>query len=180
MTTRERTKRNGKPILDVDFEEHDDELTEVTFDFNPEYDPYYHPDVVIQEMQRGASVEELPLYLGVLPSVVVEWFHKHKEFQEACVEGAMLALAWWKIRGRLGVDDKRFNTNQYKTEMQNRFGYVASKKAKVDDLKDPRFLVEAIEENMIDVKNMSIEQLNEELEKIEETDELRVKRTRTN
>ena len=171
---RERTKNNkqtkSRTVIDDIEDQFEDHFREIEVDFEVEFDPIDHPVMVIEEMSRGASVEELCLLIGILPSVLAEWYHQYPPFRNAVVEGSMLALAWWKAQGRLNLNSSGFQIALYKLEMANRFGYVNKNKPGMKDLKDPRYLLEAIDDDILDVSTLSSEQLEEELDKLEKAD----------
>ena len=136
------------------------DFVEIDYDFNPEYDPEFHPIKVLEVMSSGACREELCIELGILPSVLCRWFQEYKEFHDCIVEGEWLAKAWWKAQERLNIHNQQFNNTLFSLAVINRFGYQKrSTKEQSDNLLDKRF--EADIKSELDVSNMSIEKLQE-------------------
>jgi len=61
---------------------------------------------------------------------IQKWENEHLEFREALALGEELAEAWWVKVGRMNLELSGFNTQLWKANMANRFGWKSEIKEK--------------------------------------------------
>lgn len=87
-------------------------------DYRPEF-----CDIVIREMQNGASKTEVAYVLNICKDTLYKWAEKHAEFADALKKGKDLSEGWWRINGRVNLENKDFNPTLWYMNMKNRFGW---------------------------------------------------------
>lgn len=73
----------------------------------------------------GASDREVMRELGITP-IQFEILYKDissSDFRELAELGNVLAHAWWEAQGRKNLFNNKFNTQLYKFQMGNRYGW---------------------------------------------------------
>lgn len=86
----------------------------------------YRPEfckIAIEELKKGASIEELGLALDCGYSTVYEWMDRHKPFAEAIKRGREYSKGWWMKEGREAMRDKEFSYTGWYMNMKNRFDW---------------------------------------------------------
>ena len=86
----------------------------------------YRPElcqIVVEQMRKGAAIEELPFYLEVCLDTIYEWSQKYDDFSEALNQGRSFSRALWMIKGRENLDSDTFNSTLWYMNMKNRFGW---------------------------------------------------------
>ena len=90
------------------------------------YEPEFC-DIVVEKMSEGASIEELPLYLGVSKFTIYHWIKQNESFSDAIKEGVALSEAWWREKGRKNLENDKFSATLWYMNMKNRFGWADKK-----------------------------------------------------
>lgn len=80
-------------------------------------------DVVVEKMKKGAAIKELPFYLGVCVDTINEWRKIHPDFSAAIKKGESFSEAVWLRKGRLELENPKFNSTLWYMNMKNRFGW---------------------------------------------------------
>ena len=72
----------------------------------------------------GASDVEIRAMLGGISNDL--WYRlleENKKFSQTIKKGRVLSEAWWRMKGRTGLDPGKINTGMYAINMRNRFGW---------------------------------------------------------
>lgn len=88
-------------------------------DYRPEYCA-----IVIDEMRKGSSIEELVLTFDICKDTIYKWIERHPDFADAIKRGRALSEAWWRREGRESLRDKDFNSGLWFMNMKNRHGWA--------------------------------------------------------
>jgi hypothetical protein len=87
------------------------------------YDPSYHPGAVVKMMAQGMTLVEVSAQFGIKPKCLQRWRGDNPEMDDAVREGQAASLAWWVNKGRVNIDNTKFNTGLYCFMMANMFGW---------------------------------------------------------
>lgn len=81
----------------------------------------------VMDMGReGYGVAEIAAELDVTKQTVHNWQKEHPAFLDAMTRARDLSEGWWASQGRQGIwgkENRRFNSNAYRLQMMNRFGW---------------------------------------------------------
>lgn len=117
------------------------------------YKPEYC-DILINEMEQGADMEEVAGLLRVTRSTIYEWLSKFPEFSDAKKIGDMLSYRFWAKAGRDGMynetiksDDgnvviRSLNPTLWIFNMKNRFKWGDRHEVEVKEVSEDQSKVE--------------------------------------
>lgn len=89
-------------------------------------------DRVIELYSEGASNVEVKAYLHTVlgtfsDSLWFRWMKEEELFSSTIKRGLALSKAWWERKGRISLDNPKFQTGLYQINMRNRFGWDEKK-----------------------------------------------------
>lgn len=111
------------------------------------YQPEYC-ERLIKHMKKGYSFESFAAIAGVCKQTLYTWLDVHPEFQSAKDLGTMYSLLWWERKGREGLFNESWSTQEGRERssgsksmnaavwifsMRNRFGWRNDPKDTGDD-----------------------------------------------
>lgn len=88
------------------------------------------PDLVVDLMRDGASIEEVCYELGIAKQTFYNWCEAHPELLDAKKVGTDFAEGWWMKQGRVNLQNKDFSPTLFYMNMKNRFKW--SDKQEID------------------------------------------------
>lgn len=80
-------------------------------------------DEMLAEYSAGASDEEVAMALKMTTKRFKQYYAEDPVFKDAVDTGREWAKAFWLRTGRTALDGRKFNTNLWYRNMQNRFGW---------------------------------------------------------
>ena len=80
-------------------------------------------DTVVSMMRKGASKCEVAAALDISGETLNQWEKSNREFSEAIKRGEQLSQAWWMTKGRMKLEEPKFNYTGWYMNMKNRFGW---------------------------------------------------------
>jgi hypothetical protein len=89
----------------------------------------YHegvPQIVIDNMKQGLSIDACCGILGVTRKTFYSWIETHSELAEAVEHGKIMCQVFWEKLGIMGASGKipGFNAASYIFNMKNRFKWT--------------------------------------------------------
>lgn len=109
-------------------------------DLPPEWE-----DILLAEMENGASLQEIKALLHISNKVHTRWMEEPRagedgqetpdpngDYREAVKRGLELSEAWWLRKGRTNLSNKEFSPVLWHMNMQNRYGWSHKTEGKVD------------------------------------------------
>lgn len=96
--------------------------------------PAHWKKIVIDEMSKGASIDEITTLLNISYQVYYRLLEEEPEFAETIKRGKQLSKAWWLREGRenLHSDPKTFSPTLWYMNMKNRFGWCDRQETNVN------------------------------------------------
>ena len=85
-------------------------------------------------MAEGMSKIEVCAELGFSVETFYVWQEKYKKFSDAIEKGNRLSEAWWERKGRVNLENAKFNTALWFINMKNRHGWSDKKELAVSGL----------------------------------------------
>ena len=74
-------------------------------------------------LTSGDTLADLAADLGIARDTLNDWRKKYLTFSAAVARGLRQSERWWRREGKAALKDGRYNTNMYKFQMANRFGW---------------------------------------------------------
>jgi len=80
-------------------------------------------DIVVELMAEGASKTEVMAELGIWRETFYRWTNEKPEFSDTIKKGQQLSRAWWERKGRVNLENRKFNYPLWYKNMKNRFNW---------------------------------------------------------
>lgn len=93
---------------------------------------------VVELMYEGYSIEEVAHEMQIGLSTFYVWKEQHPDFREAVTVGEEFSLGKWKAWGRENLNNKNFQYNGYRVQMQNRHHWFEKTKNEHDVVHEVR------------------------------------------
>lgn len=92
------------------------------------YDPDKNSEV-IELMKEGASITEVAVLLDISRETIYDWIDPkserfNKEFSDTIKKGLDLSQSWWEKKGRINLENHKFNYVGWYMNMKNRFKWT--------------------------------------------------------
>lgn len=97
------------------------------------YDPAFC-ERIPELMKDGLSIEEVACELGIVKSTLYEWVKKSVQFSNALKEGEELSKGWWLKKGRVNLENGKFNSTLWYMNMKNRHGWADKTEVELSNL----------------------------------------------
>jgi hypothetical protein len=89
-------------------------------------------ELTIEMYAEGASDVEIKAMLHIYNDLWTRWLKDEPEFSETIKYGKQLSQAWWESKGRLSLENPKFNYPGWYMNMKNRFGWADRQEVKHD------------------------------------------------
>src|ERR1051326_5514604 len=80
-------------------------------------------EMILEKMAVGASKEELAGAFGIAKDTFYRLMDDEPRFLDAIKKGQTLSELWWLEKGRINLENQKFNYTGWYMNMKNRFGW---------------------------------------------------------